>query len=127
MSSSRDGVSDLEVFSLLEPETPVADDETIGMDVRDAETATILIHVGGTVDAGFLATLEDSADNVTFAAVTADEVLGDTVANTADTVFKLGYVGNKRYVRAALIIPGATDVGVVGMLTRLHRTPVDAI
>ncbi len=119
----RDGIRDMQPFSLLEPETPVADDETAGLDTRGANAATILVHVGGTVDAGFLATLEDSDDDITYAAVGADDVIGDTVDNSADTVFRLGYVGNKRYVRAALIIPGATDVGVVGLLTKLHRTP----
>ena len=123
----RDLVHGMSVVSLLEPETPVVDDDTAGLDTRDGDSATILVHVGGTVDAGLLAALEDSDDDITYAAADADDVIGDTVDNSADTVFRLGYVGKKRYVRAALTIPGATDIGVVGIVGHLHQTPEDDV
>jgi hypothetical protein len=54
--------------------------------------------------------------------VAADEVIGDTVDDTVDTVYKLGYVGTKRFVRVRLAVIGASDLGVVGLVGRLDRT-----
>lgn len=129
MSGERDGVHGIDAVSLLEPLSHVADADSLGLDTVENDSATILVNLGDTVDAGFEAALEESDDNITFAAIVDPtlDVIGDTVptGGTVDTVFKLGYVGNKRYVRVALTIPGATKVGVVGIKGHLHRSPVD--
>ncbi len=131
MSGQRDGVRGIAPVSLLEPGIPVADADSAGLDTRDGTSSTILVHVGGTVDAGATFILEESSDDGVGDAYAAVDValdqIGDVIPTPLlpDTVYRAGYVGNKRFVRAALTIPGATDIAVVGVVGHLDRTPQD--
>lgn len=61
-----------------------------------------------TTDELYIPGLEDSADDVTFAAVAAADIEGSVASITTDTVRKIGYKGNKRYLKATITISGTT-------------------
>ena len=129
MSGERDGVHGIDAVSLLEPLSRVANVNSLGLDTVENDSATILINLGDTIDPGFAVVVEESDTFGSGYAPVADatiDLIGDTVpvGGTVDTVFKIGYVGDKRFVRVALTIPGATKVGVIGIKGHLHRTPV---
>ncbi|NIR17175.1 MAG: hypothetical protein GWN86_25975 [Desulfobacterales bacterium] len=122
----RDGVRGLKATSLLQPINRVADADSAELDVLPGDSATLLINLGDNVNAGFAADLEEADEaGGPWTSVGANDRIGDTVpvGGAANTVYRLGYVGNKRYCRAALTIPASTDVGVVGLNGELHRQP----
>jgi len=96
----------------LSPAAAVTDNTAQVCEVTDRQgygSLTYLIATGALADADatFTVLVEDSDDNVTFAAVTDDNLLGtEALASftfAADNkCFKIGYVGVKRYVRATI-------------------------
>lgn len=122
--STRDGARGLRATSLLAPADAVGVGtvNSAGMDTKEGETATILVHNGAVVNAGQTAKLQEG-DTLggAYSDVDADEVIGDTVDDTVDTVFKLGYTGTRRFVRVQIDVTGDSDLGVVGLLGRLDR------
>ncbi len=119
----RDGIRGKIASSLLEPLSRNGDVNSVGLSVQEGDSLSFLVHVGDTVDAGFLAVIEEG-DTLggAYTVAGANDIIGDIVKNTADTVFKLGYVGNKAFARVALTIPGVTKCGVTGINGHLHRT-----
>ena len=128
MSATRDMLNDMELQPLLAPAEYVADQVGVGMDTTDGDSATIVVQTGGTVDAG-LAVIAEEADVLggPYTAVDAKDLVAalPAVGLAADSTFKIGYIGLKKFFRAPLTIPGASDVSVVGILTHLHQLPAD--
>jgi hypothetical protein len=123
----RDGVSDMRATSLLSPINRVADADSVGLDVVDGDSAELLIQFGANVNAGVVVAIEE-ADLLAgpYTVVDADlDLIGDTVPAPplVDTTYRVGYVGNKQFVRASLTIPASTDVGVNGLNGDMHKTP----
>jgi len=77
-------------------------------DLTDAESATVVLNtgvIGGTATPTFTFVIQDSADDTTFADVAAGFTIGSfpaIVAATDNTSYKVGYRGNKRYLRLIL-------------------------
>ena len=99
----------------------------MGLDVVDGDSAVLLIQFGANVDAGVLVAIEEAdvlAGPYTVVDATLDQN-GDTIPTPPlpDTTYRVGYLGNKQFVRASLTIPGSTDVGVNGLNGDLHKTP----
>lgn len=101
--------------NLYQAEGAIADANTESVDVRGFDAVSLLFLIGSTVNAGFEIALEDSDDNTTFTAVDADYIIGDVTADS-ETAQQIGYVGGKRYLRAAMTIPGASDLSVAALL-----------
>jgi hypothetical protein len=108
----RDLMNHLHLLPAFAPAAAVADNTAQVSSVADLKGfgSCVLAFVTGTdadADATMTLLIEDSADNVTFAAVddaylNGTEVLGSyTFADDGETR-KIGYVGNKRYVRATI-------------------------
>ena len=133
----RDGLSNIQVRrganQTLSGTTP---NNSQAFDVRGFSTATFDLHTAAVTDAGtagFTMKLQhsDTLAGADFADVPADEVIGTAPVvddDGDDNIIAggLGYVGNKRYVRA---VPTGTDdtdavVFVVANLGRPHRAPV---
>ena len=112
----------LPVQALAAQSALAVDTDTAGVDLQGFESAVFVVNQGAVVDAGFAAALEESDDNAAFTAVAASETLGAIVA-TASSSQSIGYIGSKRYVRLALTVPGATDVGVTAILSCAHDAP----
>jgi hypothetical protein len=108
----RDLMNHLHLLPAFAPAAAVADNTAQVSSVADIKgfASCVLAFVTGTdadADATMTLLIEDSADNVTYVAVddaylNGTEALGSyTFADDGETR-KIGYVGNKRYVRATI-------------------------
>ena len=97
----------------------------VKLDLAGYLGATFAMTVGAVSAGDVTILIEDSADNVTFAAV-ADQFLISTEAtlDTANTITSLGYVGKKRYVRASVVTANSANL-TVGVTAFLERTRTD--
>ena len=130
----KDLYNNIEVESVLDP---IAFDTTAtytDLDLQGFNSACLLIHVG--LDASMdgsnkiVFTLKDSADGTTYAAVETDDMLDLTVTSgvvlTIDaaaednTLYKLGYVGGKRYLELTATVTGTVDPPLSIILVKGH-------
>lgn len=104
-----------------------------GVDRHDSNqgyrTAMAVIHTGAITDGTHTFSLQDSADNSTFADV-ADGFLQGTepaIGSSDDNeVHVIGYTGSERYLRVKCVTTGATSGGIFGVTILLGggRKPV---
>lgn len=74
--------------------------------------SAMLIVNGGTItDGTHTVTLQESDDNTTFTAVAAGDLIGSLVAVTTNSIQRQAYMGSKRYIRASIVVAGATSGG----------------
>lgn len=104
-------------------------DRNVGADMH--RTAMAIIYTGTVTDGSHTFEVQDSDDDVTYAAV-ADQFLQGTEptveATDDDSVFHVGYIGTRRFLRVALTASGGTTGGLFGALIALgepRRVPVD--
>lgn len=132
----RDIISNIAVVEAIPPAAYAADNTPAAIDIKGFNSAMLAIHVGvggitfsGTNKVEFKLTHSD--DDSTYAAVTIDDVQGvDSVgtggivhslvaAHAAPTITRVGYVGNKRYLKLL-----ADFSGTHGTATPLSATVV---
>jgi hypothetical protein len=117
----KDLHNNIDVRRGLSPKAAVTDNTAYVSEVLDRqgfEAVEFLILLGANTDANatFTTLFEDSADNVTYAAVADADLLGTevlasfTAADDDNKVKKIGYTGGKRYCRVT-ITPAANDAG----------------
>ena len=103
-----------------------------GVDLQGYESATVLVDVGAEGDTlsssvYFELSLEESDDNSTFTDVAQASIIDGTIAaggiflkldgtaggnpDTAGGIFRVGYVGNKRYLRVVIAKTGTHSNG----------------
>lgn len=103
-----------------------------GVDLQGYESATVLVDVGAEGDTlsssvHFEVSLEESDDNSTFTDVAQAGIVDGTIAaggiflkldgtaggnpDTAGGIFRVGYVGGKRYIRVVLAKTGSHSNG----------------
>ena len=103
-----------------------------GVDLQGYESATVLVDVGAEGDTlsssvHFEVSLEESDDNSTFTDVAQASIIDGTIASggiflkldgttggdrdTTGGIFRVGYVGNKRYIRVVLAKTGTHSNG----------------
>lgn len=86
--------------------------------------ATVVVHTGTITDGTHTIEVQDSDDNSTFAAV-ADQYLQGTEpaigASDDNSVFEVGYIGPKRYLRVSVTTAGATSGGTLGAVVLLGQ------
>ena len=119
MTPNRDSATGLFPVTALPPAAYAADNTPAAIDLRDYQSATLLLHIGvggitfsGTNKIEFVLTHSD--DDTTYTAVTDDDLVKDSLtpasitggivrsliaAHAAATVQKVGYVGGKRYLK----------------------------
>jgi hypothetical protein len=96
-------------------------------DLAGYRSCEIIINAGLWTDGTHTFTVQESADNSAFSAVAAADLRGGTtlavIGTATDNVVALrGYVGNKRYVRVALVTTSATTGLVCGAtILRGHK------
>ncbi|MGZ2404841.1 hypothetical protein [Rhizobium ruizarguesonis] len=114
--------------SSIDPAVQAASINGTGIDTLGFGSLAFLVQTGAIVGSGaFGATLEDSDDNVTFAAVAAEQVKSNAPAVlVASSTYKLGYHGFKRYVRPVLTKASGTSIAaaVSAVLGRAASRPV---
>ena len=97
--------------------TAVADGEDVVgavIDRQGSEGLELIFQVGAYTDGSVTPLIEDSDDNVTYAAVT-DANLTNTEASAALSaagVSSIGYVGFKRYVKATAVTAAGSTLSV---------------
>lgn len=111
----RDLVSNVGPVASIAPDTNrTATTEGAGVDIRGFESATVLFQFGVVTDGTWTPSIEESDDNVSFAAAPAGAVLGTLTAVTSssdETVQKAGYRGGKPYIRAVVTETVASTTG----------------
>lgn len=89
-----------------------ADQNGTGVDLQGYEAAVAIFQLGTWTDGTHTPILEESDDNSSFTLVAAADRQGAFTAVTSnanvDTVQKVGYVGNKRYLRVRITAAGTT-------------------
>lgn len=126
----RDLASNIGVVLALSPAVQAATIKGTAVDVRDFDSAAIVVNTGAIVSAGdFTAKMQES-DTTTdgdFTDVVAEDLVGSLPASlTADGSFKQSYVGRKRYIRVVVTKNSGTSIaaGAVAVLGHAHRLPV---
>jgi hypothetical protein len=89
----------------------------VGIDMSDAESVAFVFTAGAVTDGDYTPQLEESADNSNWSAVADSDIIGteaNAALDTANTVSYLGYVGNKEFVRTAIVSANTTTGATVG-------------
>ncbi len=131
----KDQKSVIKIVEAVAPVTGKATAAAIAIDRQGFEFLTIVADLGAgayTASAFYTPTLTHSDDGTNYEAVDADQILGElsTVKATiaANQLTKIGYIGEKRYVKFAFVVTGtlAADVSVAafGILGHPHLSPV---
>jgi hypothetical protein len=102
----RDLKSNIKPMQSLVPINRTAAANGTGVDTLGFNSASVVFStgaIGGTASPTFTFEVQESADNTTFTAVADADLRGtEPVVTVANTVAQVGYIGNKRYIRAAL-------------------------
>jgi hypothetical protein len=102
----RDLKSNIKPVQSLVPINRNAAANGAGVDTLGFNSAAVVFStgaIGGTASPTFTFEVQESADNVNFTAVADADIRGlEPVVTTANQVATVGYIGNKRYVRASL-------------------------
>ncbi|WP_353641328.1 hypothetical protein [Mesorhizobium sp. WSM2239] len=116
----KDTKSALNFAHSLEPAARAASANGAGVDLRGYNSALAQVVVGVWTDGTHTPELEESDDNSSWSDVAAADLNGSfTVIDGADDdaqTFKVGYKGNKRYIRAVTTVAGATTGAVYGVV-----------
>lgn len=94
-------------------------------------TAMVLVHTGTITDGTHTVEVQDSDDDATYTAVTDQFLQGTEPAigtSDDDSMFHIGYIGVRRFVRVSVTTAGATSGGTFGAVVVLgepRRGPTD--
>lgn len=99
------------------------------IDTQGYNALTFVLNVGARTDGSYRLSVEHGDDPALAdtAAPDATDLVGTTAATAvaaAQTQSKLGYVGNKRYVRVSVVSTGVSSGATVGVLALLGRPSV---
>lgn len=117
MASSRDIYSRVDEALSLVPAARTATANGTGVDTAGYESAMVVVSTGTITDGTHTIEVQESADNATFTAVADADLQGTEPAIVAaddNKIFRIGYKGSKRYLRAVVTVSGATTGGVYG-------------
>ncbi|NDV52169.1 hypothetical protein [Salipiger sp. PrR003] len=126
----RDIAPNIGVVQAVAPAVLSATATSAAIDLLGFEAAALVLNTGAIVSAGdFTAKLQESDTTTSgdFTDVAAEHLVGSLPATLeADSVYKQGYIGNKRYIRAVLTKNGGTSIagGAVIVKGHPHDAPV---
>jgi len=113
--SSVDLYNNLSVAQSLAPAARTADENGAGVDLQGFHGAMVVVHTGAITDGTHTIEVQESDDDSTYTAVADADLQGSEPAiGVADDnkIYKIGYMGTKRYIRAVVTVAGATTGGV---------------
>ena len=128
----RDLVSILDTAQSLAPAARTASANGSTVDLHGYGSAMFVVEKGTITDGTHTISAEESDDDSTWTAVAAADLKGTFTALTSSVTAKtnrVGYKGNKRYVRVITTVAGTTTGGVYGAtVVRGHaeQTPLAA-
>ncbi len=126
----KDGISGLGLVASLVPAVVTATTKGSHADLQGFNSATLIINTGAIAGDGLFVIAIQESDTTTdgdFADVDATDLLGTLpAALDADTAYKQGYKGNKRYIRAVISKTSGTSIAAsaVFALGHPHDAPV---
>lgn len=124
----KDGISGIGVVSTLAPVDYAATTKGTTVDLQGFNSATLIVNSGAITAAGLYAVKLQHSDTTTdgdFADVDAGDLVGDLpAALEATSVYKQGYKGSKRYIRAVITKTSGTSIVAGAVVVRGH--PYDA-
>jgi len=120
--AKRDLHNSISVAASIVPAVQTATVTGSGVDMRDFNSAVVVISTGAIVGAGlFSSKLQESDDNTTFTDVAAIDLLGTPpAALLASTTHEFGYIGSKRYIRPVLTLVSGTSIAAGASVVRGH-------
>ena len=89
------------------------------VDTLGFNAAMAVVEFGTVTDGTHTPALNESADGSTWNAVAAGDMLGSFAAGASNTVQRVGYVGNLRYLQVDLTVAGATTGAVASAVVIL--------
>ncbi|MBU1701451.1 MAG: hypothetical protein KJ970_13215 [Candidatus Eisenbacteria bacterium] len=126
----RDLYSNLSPAESLAPALLAASANGTGVDIRGFDSALVVFHIGNWTDGTHTFSIEESDDDSTYTAVNSAYLQGTAPTVTSDAnddqIYKVGYVGDKRYIRAVQTITGSPSTGLVSGVTVLRGHPATA-
>ncbi len=121
--ASRDLYNNIGVTLAVSPAVLTATNTSTGIDLADFEGATVIINTGAIAGAGnFTPKLQESdVSGSGYTDVAAKDLLGSfPSALAADTAYKVGYKGGKRYVRTVITLNSGTSIAVGAVIVKSH-------
>ena len=130
--ANRDLKNCIEEVESVRPQVATGNVNGEEVDARGADSVTFIASIGaitgGTGDAS-IEIQESDTSGSGYTAVAAADLLGtEPTALAANTTYRIGYIGNKRYLRAVLDIGTETNVAgaIVAIKGHLSQAPEDA-
>lgn len=126
----RDLASKIGVVATLAPAVQAATLKGSAVDLRGYDSAAVVINTGAIVADGLYDVKLQESDTTTdgdFSDVVAADLIGDLpAALEASSVYRQGYVGTKRYIRAVITKQSGTSIaaGAVVVLGNPALAPV---
>lgn len=108
----RDMKSNQDVVQSLAPASQTAAVNGTGVDLRGYDAAMVTINAGaaGGTSPSFTFEVQESDDNSAFTAVADADLQGtEPVITAAQAAVRIGYIGNKRYIRVAITAASGTS------------------
>ena len=123
--TQRDMKSNIVALSALAPAVHAATkSDSPVIDLRGADSATVVINTGAIAGAGdYTISLRhgDAADLAGDAAAGADDLIGAFPASlAADSAYAVGYRGGKRYVRVVITQNSGTSIAAGAVVVKGH-------
>jgi hypothetical protein len=126
----RDLASNIGVAQTLAPVDYSATTKGTAIDLRDYDSAAVIVNTGAITSAGKYVVSVQESDTTTdgdFGDVGAADLVGSLPSELAATsAYKISYVGNKRYIRAVITKTSGTSIaaGAVFALGHSHDAPI---
>jgi hypothetical protein len=124
----KDGIAGIGPVATLAPADYAATTKGTAIDLQGFNSATLIVNSGAITSSGLYDVRMQEADTTTdvdFSDVAADDLLGALPAALAATsVYKQGYKGAKRYIRAVITKQSGTSIIAGAVVVRGH--PNDA-
>lgn len=121
--ASRDLYNNIGVTLAVSPAVLTATNTSSGIDLAGFEGATVIINTGAIAGAGnFTPKLQESdVSGSGYTDVAAKDLLGSfPSALAADTAYKVGYKGSKRYVRTVITLNSGTSIAAGAVIVKSH-------
>lgn len=124
----RDIASNISVVQAVAPAVLTATNTSAAIDLLGFNSAAVIINTGAIGSAGNFTPKLQESDTTTggdFTDVDADHLVGEfPAALAAASVYRVGYVGNKRYLRTVLTLNSGTSIAAGAVV--IKGDPADA-
>ena len=113
--------SNVDVHQSILKAAKTASENGTSTEIADYHAVSVIIDAGAWTDGTHTFTVQESDDNSTWAAVADADLFGDDEpvidgAADDDQKYRIGYKGNKRYMRVITVVSGTTTGAIYGAL-----------